>query len=128
MNVVDSSGWLEYFADGTNAGFFAPVVGDLSDLIVPTLSLHEVFKNVLQQRGEGDALQAVAVMMQGAVVDLSAGLALSAARTSVEMNLPVADSIILATALAHGATLWTQDADFEGIAGVKYIEKGQANL
>ena len=84
MNVVDSSGWLEYFADGPNAGFFTKAVENTSDLVVPTLSLYEVFKRVLQQRGEGDALQAVATMQQGRVMGLTSTLALSAARrTSV---------------------------------------------
>jgi predicted nucleic acid-binding protein len=123
MNVVDSSGWLEYFADGPNADFFAPAIESVSDLLVPTLSLYEVFKRVLQQRGEGDALQAVAVMVQGRVVDLGMDLVLGAAKVSVELNLPMADSVMLATAQPHGATFWTQDSDFEGIAGVKYVAK-----
>ena len=123
MNVVDSSGWLEYFADGPNAGFFAQAIETVTDLVVPTLSLYEVFKRVLQQRGEGDALQVVAVMIQGRVIDLDLDLALSAARVSMELKLPMADSVMLATAQAHGATLWTQDADFEGIAGVQYIAR-----
>jgi predicted nucleic acid-binding protein len=123
MNVVDSSGWLEYFADGPNADFFAPALESVSDLLVPTLSLYEVFKKVLQQRGEGDALQAVAVMIQGQVIYLDVDLALSAAKVSTELKLPMADSVMLATAQAHGATLWTQDADFEEIAGVQYIAK-----
>jgi predicted nucleic acid-binding protein len=123
MNVVDSSGWLEYFADGPNADFLAPAIEAVTDLVVPTLSLYEVFKKVLQQRGEGDALQAVAVMIQGQVVDLDMDLALSAAKVSTERKLPMADSAMLATALAHDATLWTQDADFEEIAGVQYIAK-----
>jgi predicted nucleic acid-binding protein len=123
MNVVDSSGWLEYFADGPNADFFAQAIEAVSDLVVPTLSLYEVFKRVLQQRGEGDALQAVAVMIQGNVIDLDMDLALSAAKVSMELKLPMADSVMLATAQAHGATLWTQDADFEEIAGVQYVAK-----
>jgi predicted nucleic acid-binding protein len=123
MNVVDSSGWLEYFADGPNAGFFASAIERTGDLIVPTLSLYEVFKRVLQQKGENEALQAIAVMHQGVVVDLDAALALSAAKVSAELSLPMADSIMLATARAHGATLWTQDADFQDIEGVKYIQK-----
>jgi predicted nucleic acid-binding protein len=123
MNVVDSSGWLEYLTEGPNADFFAPVLERVSDLVVPTLSLYEVFKIVLQQRGEGDALQAAAVMMQGQVVDLDITLALSAAKVSAERKLPMADSVMLATAQAYGATLWTQDADFEGIEGVQYIAK-----
>jgi predicted nucleic acid-binding protein len=123
MNVVDSSGWLEYFADGPNADFFAQAIETVTELVVPTLSLYEVFKMVLQQRGEGDALQAVAVMIQGNVIDLDMDLALRAARASMELKLPMADSVMLATAQAHGATLWTQDAGFEEIAGVQYIAK-----
>lgn len=120
MNVVDSSAWLEYFANGPNAGFFAKAVEGTGRLLVPTLSIFEVFKRVLQQRGEGDALQAIAVMQQGQVVDLDAPIALRAARLSVERRLPLADSVILATANAFNATLWTQDADFEGLPGVQY--------
>ena len=123
MNVVDSSGWLEYFADGPNADFFAPAIEDTAELAVPSLSLYEVFKRVLQQRGEGDALQAVAVMIQGEVVDLDLDLALSAAKVSVGFGIPLADSVMLATAQAHGATLWTQDVDFAGMEGVQYVEK-----
>ena len=123
MNVVDSSGWLEYFADGPNADFFAPAIETVTELVVPTLSLYEVFKRVLQQRGEGDALQAVAVMIQGTVVDLNMDLALSAAKVSTELKVPMVDSVMLATAHAHDATLWTQDADFERIAGVQYVAR-----
>jgi predicted nucleic acid-binding protein len=123
MNVVDSTGWLEYFADGPNADFFAPAIETVTELVVPTLSLYEIFKRVLQQRGEGDALQAVAVMIQGTVVDLDMDLALSAAKVSAELKLPMADGVMLATAQAHDATLWTQDSDFEQIAGVQYAEK-----
>lgn len=123
MNVVDSSGWLEYFADGPNADFFAPAVENLADLVVPSISICEVFKRVLQQRDESDALQAIAVVQQGTVVDLDRAIALSAAKLSVELRLPMADSVMLATARAHNATLWTQDADFKDIEGVLYIEK-----
>lgn len=123
MNVVDSSGWLEYLADGPNADFFANSILATADLLVPTLSLYEVFKRVLQQRGEDDALQAVALMQQGTIVELTSSLALSAARISLSDKIPMADSIMLATARAYGATLWSQDSDFENIAGVKYIAK-----
>lgn len=121
MNVVDSSGWLEYFADGPNADFFAKAIERGNELVVPTVSLYEVFKRVLQQRGEGDALQAVAVMRQGRVIELSEALALAAARVSAEVGLPMADSIMLATANACAATLWTQDADFKDMPGVHYV-------
>jgi predicted nucleic acid-binding protein len=121
MNVVDSSGWLEYFADGPNAGSFAPILYKTKELIVPTVSLYEVFKRVLQQKDEGHALRAIAIMLQARVVELSAEIALSAAKTSVESNLPMADSIMLATARAFDATLWTQDVDFKGLDDVRYI-------
>jgi predicted nucleic acid-binding protein len=121
MNVVDSSGWLEFFADGTSAGFFAPPILRLAELVVPSISLYEVFKRVLQQRDESQALQAVALMQQGMVVDLNATLALAAAKLSADLKLPMAESIMLATARAFGAVLWTQDADFEGLSGVRYI-------
>jgi predicted nucleic acid-binding protein len=114
---------LEYFADGPNARFFAPAVEATSQLLVPTLSLYEVFKRVSQQRGDGAALQAVALMQQGRLVDLSAALAVTAARVSLNERLPMADSIMLATARMHGAVLWTQDADFAQCTGVKFIAR-----
>ena len=123
MNIIDSSGWLEYFADGPNASFFARPVQKTGDLVVPTVTIYEVFKVVLRQRNESDALQAVALMQQGSVVDLTAGIAIMAAKISTEQRLPMADSIILATAHTYGATIWTQDSDFEGIDGVQYIAK-----
>ncbi len=124
MNLVDSSGWLEYFADGENAEFFAPAIEAVDELLVSTINLYEVFKRVLQQRGEGAALQAIAAMQAGQVVAVDGTLAIEAARISAEMKLPMADSLILATARAHNATLWTQDADFEGLEGVQYMKKG----
>ncbi len=123
MNVVDSSGWLEYFADGPNAALFAKAIEATSKLVVPTLSIFEVFKRVMLQRGEDVALEAAALMRQGRVVPLDDALALEAARLSVAERLPMADSVILATARAHKATLWTQDADFENVTGVRYIAK-----
>jgi predicted nucleic acid-binding protein len=121
VNVVDSSGWLEYFAGAKNAAFFAAPIEHPGDLLVPTLCLTEVFKRILQQRGEAAALQAAAAMHQGRMVDLDPALALSAARLSAQERLPLADSVILATAQAHRATLWTQDADFKGRPGVRYV-------
>jgi len=120
MNVVDSSGWLEYFANGPNADFFAPAIEDTGSLIIPSISIFEVFKRVLQQRGESDALQAAALMQQGRVVNLDVSIALEAAKISDTHELPLADSIILATARSHDAVLWTQDDDFNGLPGVQY--------
>ncbi|OGO75048.1 MAG: twitching motility protein PilT [Chloroflexi bacterium RIFOXYC12_FULL_59_14] len=123
MNVVDSSGWLEYFINGENDVFFAPVIENADDVLVPTISLFEVFKRVLIEKNRDDALEAIALMKEGRIVDLDDSLALVAAELSYELKLPMADSIILATARAYDAILWTQDAHFKGMEGVKYIEK-----
>jgi predicted nucleic acid-binding protein len=123
MNVVDSSAWLEYFADESNADFFAEAIENVEALIVPVISIYEVFKRVYQQRGEGDALQSVALMEQGQVIELDTSLALQAAKISIDLKIPMADSIILATAKSYEATLWTQDVDFKGLDGVQYLEK-----
>ncbi|MBI4842613.1 MAG: type II toxin-antitoxin system VapC family toxin [candidate division NC10 bacterium] len=123
MNLVDSSAWLEYFANGPNASVFSPAIERIDELLVPSLTLYEVFKRVLQQRDEGHALHAVAAMQQGTVVDLDARIALSAARISYENKLPMADSVILATARAYGAMVWTQDADFKGLPDVQYRKR-----
>lgn len=123
MNVVDSSGWLEHFADGKNAGFFFPVVTNTDDLVVPSICIYEVFKRLSAQRGEDEALKAIGVMSLGTVVELTQEIAISAAAISAELKLAMADSIILATARAHSATLWTQDKDFEVIEDVRYIPK-----
>ncbi len=123
MNVVDSCGWLEYFSDGPNAGFFAPAIENTAKLLVPTLTLFEVFQRILQQRTEADALRAIALIRQGQLIDLSDAVALGAARLSFDLKLPLADSIILFSARMHDAKLWTQDAHFEGISGVSFVRK-----
>jgi predicted nucleic acid-binding protein len=123
MNVVDSSAWLEYFADGPNAAIFAKPIESVRLLLVPSLSLYEVFKRVSQQRDEDEALRAIAVMEQGRVLDLDRATAIEAARLSIQHSIAMADSIMLATAQRHRATLWTQDADFDGVAGAKYYAK-----
>lgn len=123
MNLVDSCGWLEYFADGPNADFFAPHIEDVDNLIVPTVCILEVFKRVLQQRDEDSALQAAAIMEQGRVVELNDSIAITAAKLGLDRKLPLVDSVILATARANHAVIWTQDSDFKGIEGVEYIEK-----
>ncbi len=120
MNVVDSSAWLEYFAAGPNAVFFSMPIENTNDLIVPTLCLYEVFKRITQQRSENEALQAVAVMQQARIADLDPPIALSAARISIDHQLPMADSVILATARMSSAVLWTQDSHFEKMPNVKF--------
>jgi len=120
MNVVDSSAWLEYFADGPNAEDFAAPIQDPDELVVPSITLFEVFKRIRMQRDSEMALRAVSQMRRGQVVDLDADLAVAAADLSADLKLALADSIILATAQAHDATVWTQDADFEGLENVEY--------
>ncbi|MBX3178560.1 MAG: type II toxin-antitoxin system VapC family toxin [Candidatus Hydrogenedentes bacterium] len=124
MNLVDSCGWLEYFADGPNAGFFAPALeAEESSLLVPTLCMYEVFKNILIQFGREQAVEKVAAMRQGIIVPLDDKLALDAALLSHELRLPMADSVMLATARAYRALVWTQDSHFEGLDGVRYQAK-----
>ena len=123
MNVVDSSGWIEYFTESPNANFFAGAIEKVEELLVPALTIYEVFKWISRERSEAQAVKAVAHMQQGEVVDLDAKLAAYAARLSLQTKLPMADSIVYATARVNEATLWTQDDDFEGLDGVKYVTK-----
>ena len=126
MNVVDSSGWIEYFTEGPNSGFFAGAIERVDELIVPAVCIYEVFKWVSRERGETQALKAIAHMQLGEVVDLDSRLAIFAARLGLQAKLPLADSIVLAAARTHEAILWTQDDDFEGLDDVKYIAKKKA--
>ena len=119
---------MAYFADEPAAADFAAAIEDPATLIVPTICLLEVFRIVARARGEHQALAILAVMQQGTVADLDADLAVSAARMSRDHRLPLADSVIYATAQRVGATLWTQDRDFEGLPGVQYIPKSAADL
>jgi predicted nucleic acid-binding protein len=123
MNIVDSSGWLAYFADEPNAKHFLTPLNDTASLVVPTVTIYEIFKVVLRESSENDALQAAVAMRKGTVVDLTASLAIAASKLSLEHNLPMADSIILATAKEFDATIWTQDSDFKNIDDVKYFPK-----
>jgi predicted nucleic acid-binding protein len=123
MNIVDSSGWLAYFADEPNAKHFQAPLSDASLLVVPTTTIYEVFKVILRESSENDALQAVIAMQKGTVADLTASLAIAASKMSLEHDLPMADSIILATAQEYNATLWTQDSDFKKMDNVKYFPK-----
>jgi toxin FitB len=123
VNVVDSSGWLEYFSGEGNADFFAAALEDTDHLLVPTICIYEVYKRVMQQRGLTAARAAISDMHTGQIIDIDTSLALSAAEFSVKMKLPMSDSLILASARANNATLWTQDEHFKNTEGVKYIEK-----
>jgi len=121
MNIIDSSGWLEYFSDGPNAKHYLAPLNDTSSLIVPVITIYEVFKVVLRESAENEALQAVAAMQKGKIIDLNANLAMDASKLSLQYNLPMADSIILATARAYDCVIWTQDSDFQHIEGVNYF-------
>jgi len=123
MNVVDSSGWLEYFGEGKNANFFSHAIEDVENLIVPTICMFEVFKRMMFLRDEKEALRAIGVMSLGTTTELNRQLAINAAKISREHKLALADSVILATAQADNATLWTQDEHFKNIENVRYIEK-----
>jgi predicted nucleic acid-binding protein len=123
MNVVDSSGWLEYFAKGMNTSFFSSAIQETDSLIVPTICIYEVFKRILTQHTEEEALLAVGIMSLGTITELTREIAINAAQISTTRKIAMADSIILATARDHNATLWTQDADFANLDGVQYIEK-----
>ena len=123
MNVIDSSAWLAYFAGEPNANFFASAIEDTPNLLVPSITIYEVFKRILQQRGEQLALQAISAMMQGKIIDLDAEIALNAALLSANLKIPMADSIILATAQKYNAVLWTQDIDLDGLPNVRFFPK-----
>lgn len=124
MTIVDSSGWLEFFAGGERAGLFAEPIRQPASLVVPTVSIYEVFRKIYRDVGEAEALRATMLMRKGMVVALSDDLAMDAARLGAEHRLPFADSVIYATALAYDAEVWTQDADFEGLPRVRFFRKG----
>ena len=123
MNVVDSSGWIEYLSDGPNAAFFSEPIEDEAKLLVPTLSLFEVYRHLVRHVGRDEGLTVVAAMRQGTIVALDDRVAMNAAEVSVATKLALADSIMLATARAHDALFWTQDADFDGLDGVRLKRK-----
>jgi predicted nucleic acid-binding protein len=123
MNIVDSSGWLEYFAEGDNADFFAPAIEDTKNLLVPVICIYEVFKKILLQSGINEAQVHISDMKQGQVIEIDESLALSAAKLSADLKLPMADSLILAATRANNAILWTQDEHFKDLEGVQYIKK-----
>jgi predicted nucleic acid-binding protein len=123
-NLVDTSGWLEYFTNGKNADFFAPAVEDIDNLIVSVINVYEIFKKVLAERGENEALETIAILSQGEIVDVDMNIAIQASQISLQYKIPMADSILLATAQKYKAILWTQDKHFENIeSAIKFISK-----
>ncbi len=123
MNLVDSSGWLEYLTDDKNAKFFAAAIQKTDKLLVSSINIYEIYKKVLKEKNENDALQVIALLQQGKVVDVTPSIALLAAKISYEKKIPMADSIIYSTAQLNNAIVWTQDYDFKDLDGVKFIKK-----
>ncbi|MEW6655003.1 MAG: type II toxin-antitoxin system VapC family toxin [Bacteroidota bacterium] len=123
MNLVDSSGWLEYLADGKNAKFFAPVIENTDELIVSSINIYEVYKKVLVEKDENTAIQVVGLMQQAKIVDVTPSIAIQAAKFSHEFKIPMADTLIYTTARMNDSVVWTQDIDFKNLDGVKYIKK-----
>lgn len=120
MNVVDTSGWIEFLFEGSHASVFAPVIEDIDNLVVPVICLYEVFKKVNAVADEAKALQAIGQMKQGKVIQVTEAIALRAALISLKHRLPMADSLVLSTAWSELATLWTQDEHFAGLPGVEF--------
>lgn len=123
MNLVDSSGWLEYFTDGKNADYFAPVVENTENLIVSMVNLYEVFKKISVEKNENSAIQAVALMQQSKIIEITEAISIFAAKLSIDYRLPMADGLIYATAKTHDAIVWTQDSDFKNLEDVKYFQR-----
>ncbi|MEW6195450.1 MAG: type II toxin-antitoxin system VapC family toxin [Bacteroidota bacterium] len=123
MNLIDSSGWLEYLADGKNSKYFAPIIEKTEELIVSVINIYEIYKKVLTEKDENTAIQVVGLMQQAKVVDVTSAISIQASKFSHEFKIPMADSIIYATAKMNDAVVWTQDSDFKNLDGVKYFRK-----
>ncbi|MBV6421563.1 MAG: hypothetical protein DAHOPDDO_02838 [Ignavibacteriaceae bacterium] len=123
MNLVDSSAWMEYFADGKNAKHFAPMIQDLKNLVESIINVSEVYKKISQHRDENSAIQAIAVMQQAEVLEITSQIAIEGSKISIQNKIPMADSLIIASARSVGAKIWTQDYNFKGIDNVLFFKK-----
>lgn len=123
MNIVDSSGWIEYFTDDTNAKHFTPIIENTGDLIVSVINIYEVYKKILQKTDENYALTAIALMQQAKVINVTSQVSIEAARFNIKYKMPMADSIIYVTGLLNNAIIWTQDYDFINLPNVNFIKK-----
>jgi toxin FitB len=121
MNLVDSSGWLAFFSEGKNAAVFGIPIQNIDSLLVATIVMYEVFKLLLRESGEQNAIIAIAHMQLGNSLDFTPDLSIAASRISLDYKLPMTDSIILASAQSSNAIVWTQDEHFKGIKNVKYF-------
>jgi predicted nucleic acid-binding protein len=125
MNIVDSSCWIEYLMDTDIGVQVASVIEDAAELMVPTITIYEVYKKLLAEKDEEYALNVVSYMQTGTVMELTAGLSLSAAQISRTYKLPMADSIIYATSLYRQATIWTSDKHFKDMPDIRYFPKSR---
>ena len=123
MNLVDSSGWLEYLSDGKNSKLFAPAIEKTNELIVSIINIYEIYKKILLERDESTAIQVVGIMQQAKVIEVSSIISIQAAKLSYERKIPMADSLIYTTAKLNHAMVWTQDIDFKELDNVKYFKK-----
>lgn len=123
MNLVDSSAWMEYFADGKNAKHFAPIIQDLKNLVVSVINVSEVYKKISRHRDENSAIQAIAVMQQAEVLEITSQVAIEGSKISIQNKIPITDSLIIASARSVGAKIWTQDYDFKGLDNVMFFKK-----
>lgn len=123
MNLVDTSGWLEYLADTKNAKNFAEAIEKTDELIVSSINIYEIYKKILKEKDENTAIQIIGLMKQSKVVDVTSSIAVQAAKLSYEKNIPLADSMIYITAKENDAMVWTQDVDLKNLVGVKYFSK-----
>jgi toxin FitB len=123
MNVVDSSGWIEYFFDSPRADLFAAAIEDVTKLLVPVVSIYEVHKVLSRKLPAGTVLSCLDVMRQGRVLDLTDSRAVASADIAVKHKLAMADAVIYSMAREFDGTLWTQDVDYDGLDGVKFFEK-----
>ena len=123
MNLVDSSGWLEYLSDSKNSKNFVEAIENTEELLVSSINIYEIYKKILKEKDENTALQIVGLMSQAKVIDVTSSIAMQAAKLSYDKNIPMADSIIYTTAQVHDAIVWTQDVDFKGLESVKYFSK-----
>jgi len=123
MNLVDSSGWLEYLSGSKNAKNFAKAIENTEELLVSSINIYEIYKKILKEKDENTAFQIVGLMRQAKVVDVDTSIAMEAAKLSYEKNIPMADSLIYITAITNDAIVWTQDTDFRGLDSVKYFSK-----
>jgi predicted nucleic acid-binding protein len=123
LKVIDSSGWLEFFTDGPLADEYADHLKDLSQIVTPMIVLYEVYKRVKRERGEDEALIAVAQLRKTQIVALTDTIALRAADLSLEYKLAMADAMVYATGLLRDMVVVSSDDDFKDLPGVIYLPK-----